>query len=62
MERADYSLDGKTEILYPKINGYYYSVLVMTISRFYKKLKKWIITYQILTKEYIIPIEKRLEK
>lgn len=39
-ERAGYSLAGKTALFVPKINGDYYNVLGLPISRIYKELKK----------------------
>ncbi len=40
LERAGYSLAGKTAIFIPKIDGDYYNVLGMPICRVYKELRK----------------------
>lgn len=40
LERAGYSLAGKTAIFIPKIDGDYYNVLGMPICRLYKELAK----------------------
>ena len=40
LERAGYSLAGKTAIFIPKIDGDYYNVLGMHICRLYKELAK----------------------
>lgn len=39
-ERSGYSIDGKSAIYIPKINGDYYNVLGLPISRVYKELRK----------------------
>lgn len=39
-ERCGYSIAGKSSIYIPKINGDYYNILGMPISRVYKELKK----------------------
>lgn len=40
LERAGYSLAGKTAVFIPKMDGDYYNVLGMPICRVYKELKK----------------------
>ena len=39
-ERCGYSISGKSAIYIPKINGDYYNILGMPISRVYKELNK----------------------
>ena len=39
-ERCGYSIAGKSAIYIPKINGDYYNILGMPISRVYKELNK----------------------
>ena len=39
-ERCGYSIEGKSAIYIPKINGDYYNILGMPISRVYKELNK----------------------
>lgn len=40
LERCGYSIAGKSSIYIPKINGDYYNILGMPISRVYKELRK----------------------
>ena len=40
LERCGYSIAGKSMVYIPKINGDYYNILEMPISRVYKELQK----------------------